>query len=440
MSPFENARKAAGKKQRVLFVGASDTRGGAAIASARLIRKLAAGKDAFPLEVVARQKDEEEWTFSLDRVHDFPPWMLLRKFIGARNIAFSDRYGWLPFESAYFQRVIKAFQPDIVHLQNLHGALGSLPLNLLPWLSRHTRIVWTLHDMWAASGHCAYSLGCERWKEGCGECPDLSLYPSMMVDRTRTMARRKHAALQAARPVLVSPSAWLTDLVENAWVTRGLEACTIANGIDLDVFSPGQREETRLRLGIAPDSPVIMFAAESLDQDKRKGARELREALRTMQQTRADAPIDVILMGNGGEGLLEGLDGLRLHPAGYVDNPVTAAGLYGASDLFVCPSMQDNLPNTLLEAAACATAAVTFNAGGSGETIESGVTGRVIPAGNANALGEAIAELVADHARLVAMGAAARARAERLYSDSRMASDYRALYARLISDRKVERA
>lgn len=415
-------------RMRVLVIGFSDAKGGAAIASSRLMQKLESRGGTATLQVVGRQTGDASWTVSLDRAHRFIVWRQLRKALAARNIAAATPYGWMPFEYAYIQRVLDIWQPHVIHLHNLHGGWGTIPLRAMEMLSARAPIVWTLHDMWAATGHCAYSLGCDRWLAGCGECPDLSLYPAMWRDRTRGVVVERRRIYEKARPVLVTPSRWLRDLVRNAYATQGLETHVIPNGVDLTVFNPAGREATRERLGIADDRPVLMFAAETLDGDRRKGGPQLRAAIEQVQEKRDGRPLDIILMGGSGENLLHGIAGLVIHDAGFVSEPAEAAGLYAAADLFICPSLQDNLPNTLIEAAACGTAAAVFDAGGSAETVDPGITGIVVPAGDATALANAIAAIADDSRLLTAMGNAARKRTESLYSDEIMAERYVELY------------
>lgn len=438
MSPVERARAAApSDRPRVLFIGFSDQRGGAAIASGRLINQLVKEEKIAALELVNLQLVDAPWTLSLERAFRFKPWRLARKAIGGINVAKSDPYGWLPLEANYLRRLVDIWQPDVIHMHNLHGGRGTIPLSILPEIGEKVPIVWTLHDMWAATGHCAYSMGCNRWDKGCGNCPDLNLYPHILRDRTAQIVDEKKPLLSDANPVLVSPSRWLRDVVQQAPATKALDARVIANGIDLSLFNPKHRNAKRAELKIAANSPTLMFAAETLSGDNRKGAVELHEALRHLTGTYDGPPIEVILMGGAGDELLNGLPNLNVHDMGFISDQLEAAQIYAAADLFVCPSLQDNLPNTLLEASGCSTASIVFDGSGSLETIEDGVTGAVVPLGDASAFGQKIATLIADPARLRAMGEAARSRAESHYSAARMASDYFDLYQELIDKSSV---
>ncbi|WP_295875881.1 glycosyltransferase [uncultured Zhongshania sp.] len=435
MRPVVKLRAAAEGRLRVLYIGFSDAQGGAAIASSRLISRLDRDGDVASLEVVALQTARAPWTVSLGRA--FCSWRPLRTLIAMRNVLASDPYAWLPFERAFLKRAINIWQPDLIHMHNLHGGRGTIPLAILPDMASKAPIIWTLHDMWGMTGHCAYSLECDGWRRGCGNCPDLSLYPQLLQDRTEQIAENKREIFDSAVPVLVSPSRWLGKIASEALVTKGLELRVIANGLDLALFSPAGRDAARRELGITPDTQVLMFAAQSLSDETRKGAKELRIALDRVQADRLGAPLEIILMGGAGDDLLAGIPGLVFHRVGFISDATEAARLYAAADLFLCPSLQDNLPNTLIEAAACGTAAVSFDIGGCGEIIEDGLSGALVAAGDADALGDAISRLVDDPDCLAAMGRAARARAEALYGDRRMADDYLALYRELVERRSA---
>lgn len=436
MAPIAAARERADPAlPRVLYVGFSDLRGGAAIASSRLIQKLVSNGQVAALELVNLQLGNAPWTLSLNGAFRSQIWHQSRKVFAARNVAMSDPYGWLPMEAAYFQRVLDVWQPDVIHLHNLHGGRGIIPLAILPHAAKTAPIVWTLHDMWLTTGHCAYSLGCERWRVGCGDCPDLSLYPHLLRDKTRAIVAEKAPLLAEANPILVTPSQWLANVAALSPATKQLRSRVIANGVDLSLFAPDHRDQKRAEMNIGPDDVTIMFAAETLSGDPRKGAIELRQAVSILSNQKRDAPIHVILMGNAGDEVLAGLPNLKPHNIGYVSDPLTAAQLYAAADLFVCPSLQDNLPNTLLEASACGTASLVFDGSGSGETIEDGVTGAIVELGDTATLAQQISKLISNPDRLREMGQAARARAENLYSDERMAVDYLNLYQNLIEQR-----
>ena len=160
----------------------------------------------------------------------------------------------------------------------------------------------------------------------------LSLYPQLLQDRTEQIAENKREIFDSAVPVLVSPSRWLGKIASEALVTKGLELRVIANGLDLALFSPAGRDAARRELGITPDTQVLMFAAQSLSDETRKGAKELRIALDRVQADRLGAPLEIILMGGAGDDLLAGIPGLVFHRVGFISDATEAARLYAAAD------------------------------------------------------------------------------------------------------------
>jgi len=138
-------------------------------------------------------------------------------------------------------------EPDVVHCHNLHGAY--FDLRVLPRLSQRVPVVLTLHDAWLLTGHCAHSFECERWKSGCGRCPDLTLYPAIKRDATAYNWRRKRNIFSKSRLFVATPSKWLMDKVEQSMLRHAIvDARVISNGVDLSVFHPADRCLSRFNL------------------------------------------------------------------------------------------------------------------------------------------------------------------------------------------------
>src|SRR5262249_35811923 len=131
-------------------------------------------------------------------------------------------------------------QPDLVHGHNLHG--GYFDLRILPELSAQVPVVLTLHDAWLLSGHCSHSFDCERWKTGCGRCPDLTIYPAIRRDATASNGRRKRTIYQRSRLHVAAPCQWLMDKVNESILALGaVETRIIPNGVDRTTFHPAER-------------------------------------------------------------------------------------------------------------------------------------------------------------------------------------------------------
>ena len=152
---------------------------------------------------------------------------------------------------------LESEQADLLHLHNLHG--GYFDLRALPWLSKQLPTVLTLHDAWLTSGHCAHSIGCERWLTGCGECPDLNIYPSIPKDGTVFNWKRKVEIVSASNLHIVTPSKWLMDKFRASvlW-PYFLSNKVIPNGVDHSIYYTGSKHEARDLLGLPVDSVILL--------------------------------------------------------------------------------------------------------------------------------------------------------------------------------------
>ncbi len=130
--------------------------------------------------------------------------------------------------------------PDLVHGHNLHG--GYFDLRTLATLSRKVPVALTLHDEWLLTGHCAYTLGCDRWRTGCGSCPDLTIYPAIRRDATAANWAAKRRIYADSRLAISAPSRWLLDRASASSLAEGATSMrVIPNGVDTSRFKPGDR-------------------------------------------------------------------------------------------------------------------------------------------------------------------------------------------------------
>ena len=167
--------------------------------------------------------------------------------------------------------------PDVLHLHNLHG--GYFDLRALPELSARKPTVVTMHDEWLYTGHCAYTLDSERWLTGCGDCPHLDSYPALRVDGTAGNWHRKAKLYERSFLHVVCPSRWLLDRADRSVFGLTIaSARVIPNGVDLELFAPGERERR--------EEPVIVFAAQGARTNPYKDFATLRAALARMSTRR----------------------------------------------------------------------------------------------------------------------------------------------------------
>ncbi len=274
------------------------------------------------------------------------------------------------------------YGPDLLWLHNLHGYYIHVG-RLFDWIKSRPQmqVRWTLHDCWAFTGHCAYftSSGCEKWKTGCHNCPEKGSYPaSVLKDGScGNYLRKKTAFTGVANMTLIVPSKWLGQLVRQSFL-GGYPVEVCYNSIDTQVFRPTPGD-FRKRYGLENKKLILGVASV---WEKRKG---LRDFLLLSRQL--DENTKIVLVGLSPQqitGLPDQILGLpRVSSTGEL------AMIYTAADVLFNPTYEDTYPTVNLEAEACGTRVITYNAGGCAETIRR-PDSRVIPVGQFHLLKELI--------------------------------------------------
>lgn len=325
--------------------------------------------------------------------------------------------------------------PDVLHLHNLHG--GYFDIRMLPRLSGQLPTILTMHDVWPLTGHCAYPLECTRWENGCGDCPDLALPQPIRRDASAENAAIKRAAFGAGNLRVATPSRWLMDLVTRSGLAEHLAECrVIPNGVDTNVFTPGDRDHSRAVLELPADAFVILFTARAATSSPFKGFSTLSAALPSIVQGAAGR--DVLLVALGDDMRVDS-SALRGDPiehsmqfVPFTDDPLTVAHYYRAADLYLHPAHAENFPLAVLEAMACGTAVVASNAGGIPDIIEDGVSGLLFENGDAGALATAALALMGDDVRRQQVSDAGRIRVQGEYTLGSQVRRYLEWYDQLI--------
>jgi glycosyltransferase involved in cell wall biosynthesis len=321
-------------------------------------------------------------------------------------------------------------QPDVVHAHNLHG--DYFDLRALPFLSQRVPLILTLHDAWLLSGHCAHSFDCERWRTGCGNCPDLEIYPAVPRDATAHNFRRKRTLYARSRFCVATPSRWLMHKVEQSMLVAGLrETRVIPNGIDLSVFRPGDRRAARQALGLPIDAPVLLTTGLHLRANRWKDLPTLREAvIRLDRQWEGPRPHVVAL----GTGHVDGAMGrAELHSVPYLADPATVAAYYQAADVYVHAARADTFPLAVLEALACGTPVVASAVGGIPEQVDDGRSGFLVPVGDASAMAERLGSVLRDQPLRDALGAEGIRQARRRFDFELQVDAYLDWYRDLVA-------
>ena len=256
-------------------------------------------------------------------------------------------------------RLIKEFSPDIIHLHNIHGYYVNIEM-LFEFLAEYNKpIVWTLHDCWPFTGHCAYfdMAECDKWKTGCYKCPALADYPKTLRDNSKNNYLLKEQLFNLVdRVVFVTPSNWLADKVAESFLNKYLIK-VINNGIDTDAFVYGEGNiREKYTLG---DKKIVLGVASIWD--KRKGF----EDFVALSEYLADE-YQIVLVGLSEKQikkLPKSIIGIRR-----TESREELAQLYSAASVLFNPTYEDNYPTVNLEALSCGTPVITYNTGGSPES------------------------------------------------------------------------
>jgi glycosyltransferase involved in cell wall biosynthesis len=325
-----------------------------------------------------------------------------------------------------FQKEATAQIPgsDLLHL---HWIAGFLDYGtFFSWLPKEMPVVWTLHDMANFTGGCCYDMGCGKFTQECGECPQLG--SKNAHDLTRQVWERKkkyYGLVDASRFHIVTPSRWIGEEAGRSSLLGGFARSVIPYGLDTEVFQPRDRRVAREVLGIPQDAKVVLFVSYEIHA-QRKGFALLMEALWGIE---APEKISVLSLGAGPAPEIQGLPSVHVPSLG---DDRLLSWVYSAADVFVLPSLADNLPNTMLEAMACGTPVAAFAAGGIPEAVRPGVTGLLARTGDAAELRGAMVELLGNDAKRREMSANCRRIALAEYGLSVQTGRYAELYAGML--------
>lgn len=275
---------------------------------------------------------------------------------------------------------VKRFDPDVLHLHNIHNSYLNIPMLFL-YIKRHNiRVVWTLHDCWAFTGHCVHFdyIGCEKWKTGCRNCPQYQSYPKTYRDNSKVMYTLKKKWFQGIRDLtIVTPSNWLAGLVKQSFLHE-YPVHVIPNGIDLSIFQP--RESDFRRRIHCEDKKIVLGV--SFVWIQKKGLDVFIELAKRLGEQ-----YQIVLVGTDGQvekQLPDNIIAIRR-----TQNQQELAEIYTAADVFVNPSVEETMGLVTVEALACGTPVVVVNKTAVPEVVDENC-GIVVEAGDIEALIKAI--------------------------------------------------
>jgi glycosyltransferase involved in cell wall biosynthesis len=416
---------------RITHVNTFDLTGGAARAVYRLhtgLKEL--GHDSRLL--VLQKESSDPTVIPFEPPHGWP--IRLRRAFRRRHFARSQRVvASRPAGSTYFSDDRSQHGADAL------GGVPSSDILHLHWIAefvdyrdffhrlpRGLPLVWTLHDMNPFTGGCHFDGGCGKYLEHCGACPQIgSLERNDLSARAWHRKNHAFATRSASSMQIIAPSRWLAHEAEKSTLLSRFPARVIPYGVDTEQFQPRDRGFARQLFGIPPEARVVLFVADWAGE-KRKGLDLLSEAIRGIE----DFP--ELCVFTIGRNMAQQETGKRSVAIEYIRDELTMSLAYSAADLFVIPSLQDNLPNTALEALACGIPTVAFAVGGLTDIIREDETGVLVPLGDVQALRVAITQMLKNTARLASMAESCRRTALAEYTLDIQARHYVALYESLM--------
>ena len=419
---------------RVLIVNTSERNGGAAVAANRLMealnnhgvkaKMLVRDKQSDSLTVVGLQgKWWQQWCFLWERLVIFCHLHFSRKHLFELDIANTG---------TDITRLPEFREADIIHLHWINQGLLSLGV-IRKILNSGKPVVWTMHDIWPATAICHLTLGCNKFKTGCHHCKYLPGNGSTR-DLSAKIWRRKQHLLDGQSITFVACSRWLEAEAKMSALLSGQKVTNIPNSIDTSIYKVGNRSEARQRLGLPTDKQVILFVSQRVT-NLNKGMEYLIEACNQLvsQYPEMKETTAVAILGGHAEDVVAELP-FESYPLGYVSEEHRIADVYRAANVFVLPSLSENLPNTIMESMACGIPCVGFKVGGIPEEIDHLKNGYVAAYRNAEDLARGIRWILCE-ADYDSLSAAAVKKVNRCYSQQSVALKYTEIYNEAIAQK-----
>ena len=355
---------------RVLIINTSERIGGAAVAAGRLMESLK--NNGIKAKMLVRDKQTDQisvvglkgswlhvWKFMWERIVIWKANRFKKNDLFAVDIA---NTGTDITSLPEFQ------QADVIHLHWINQ--GMLSLNTIrKILTSGKPVVWTMHDMWPCTGICHYARECKNYEQECHHCPYIYGGGGKKDLSTRIFRKKKEIYSQASI-TFVGCSRWLAEKAKVSGLLTGQTVISIPNAINTNLFKPHNKQEARRKCRLPQEGKLILFGSVKIT-DKRKGIDYLIEACKLLAEKHPEwkESLGVVVFGNQSQQLQEQIP-FHVYPLPYIKNEHEVVNIYNAVDLFVIPSLEENLPNMIMEAMACGVPCVGFNVGGIPEMID----------------------------------------------------------------------
>lgn len=271
------------------------------------------------------------------------------------------------FYSNHILKTEEFKKSDIIHCHNLHG--NYFNLSTLKKISNLKPIVWTLHDMWPITAHCAHAFDGNIQKNGFFACPSLDIPPAIAWHNEKYLEKIKAKIYNNSKFSIVTPSKWLAGKVGQS-LLKDKSISTIYNGINTSIFKPLDKQKSRQSLGLPLDKKIVLIVAKGGASNPWKGGNYAQGVINAFKGDFRAFFVDL----GGSQG---GQNDPQLKAVGYIADPALLAEYYSATDVLLYPSIADNCPLVVLEAMACGLPVVSFNTGGIPELIEHKINGYI---------------------------------------------------------------
>lgn len=316
-------------------------------------------------------------------------------------------------------------EADLQHLHIIHD--GFFSLSALPFITRRKPTVWTWHDPWPMTGHCIYPMGCERYRTGCGNCPDLALPFPMRKDRTAEQFAWKERTYKKTKAEVILASQWMLDMARTSPMSEHFNFTLIPFGLDLNAYRPMDQEAARARLGVLPGRSVIFLRSSSSPY---KGLDHFIQALDCISP---DLKLCIIALQETGH-FDRFIGHHQIIEYGWSDDPDLILDAYAACDFFLMPSTAEAFGLMAIESMACARPVLTTHGTSLPDVASAPDAGVAVPARDVHALAAAIERLATSPEECRRRGLLSRQIAEDRYdihTQARLTSD---LYHRVLEE------
>ena len=369
---------------KIAIISKSDSGGGGASRAASELARLLNERDDVLVHHWVRE-NKREWKPYMRKLHGDA---MLQNVHKASRLM-SGLVGFPDFftPELLIHLINKDQEYDLYHLHDISTTLSPMAL---AWLARRKPVVWTLHDCSPFTGGCIFPQGCTNYLTTCHSCPQLGKWPMFsLLDFTGMIQNYKRSIAAKNRIFAVAPSRWMARqaVASGMWSDAPV---VIPYSVDINCFRKHDKNKARELLGLPRERKIVLVGAWSIT-DERKGGEYALRALKSLQVK----PF-VLLVGKADRSFIDKFSGIDLAAPGLINDDTRLSLYYSAADVFLFPTLEDNLPNMVLESMSCGTPCIAFNVGGLPDMVEDNLSGKLVQAGDVNELSCALQRILED--------------------------------------------